>query len=113
MIKCDFCHGIISVISVGIDVIAAVIIGTAYFAGVFVLNVVLRKIKEQAYVCITENTGEKVAPEFIKGIQDLEISSGQGAKFRCKVKGYPAPRVLWFKDGKRIPKNDEHYMYGK
>ncbi|ESP01887.1 hypothetical protein LOTGIDRAFT_58595, partial [Lottia gigantea] len=41
-------------------------------------------------------------PEFLKGIQDVEVNEGQSVKFRCKVKGYPQPRVTWHKDGKHM-----------
>ncbi|KAK3578099.1 hypothetical protein CHS0354_007810 [Potamilus streckersoni] len=48
---------------------------------------------------IKKNTQEFKAPEFIKGIQDAETKEAQSFKFRCKVKGYPQPRVVWYKDG--------------
>ncbi|CAH1789791.1 unnamed protein product [Owenia fusiformis] len=53
-------------------------------------------------ITLEANPLELKVPEFIKPIEDIEIIEGQTAKFRCKLKGYPIPRVLWYKDGKRI-----------
>merc|ERR1712168_32631 len=39
------------------------------------------------------------APEFIKEIQDTVVEEGQSVTFRCKIKGYPKPRICWYKDG--------------
>ena len=49
-----------------------------------------------------DNKQDLKKPEFIKGIQDVDIKEGQSVKFRCKVKGYPQPRVVWYKDGKLL-----------
>lgn len=63
-------------------------------------------------VKIPENKGEKKAPEFLKSLQDIEVNTGSKVKFRVKLKGYPQPRVTWYKDGKRV-KNTEQYKIGK
>ena len=54
----------------------------------------------------TDNTLECKTPEFIKPLHDVETFIGNSVKFRCKVKGYPHPKVLWFKDGKRLKPSD-------
>ena len=54
---------------------------------------------------------DQTAPEFLKKPQDIEVIAGQSAKFRCKVKGYPLPRVLWYKNGRRLI-NCEQYRIG-
>ncbi|XP_060078348.1 titin-like [Ylistrum balloti] len=61
---------------------------------------------------VKKNTQELKAPEFLKGIQDVEVIEGQAVKFRCKVKGYPQPRVVWYKDGQRL-KSDSNYKLEK
>lgn len=51
-------------------------------------------------------------PEFLKEIEDQEVKEGQHVKFRAKVKGYPLPRVVWYKDG-HLLKNGTNYKIGK
>lgn len=51
-------------------------------------------------------------PEFLKEIEDQEVKEGQHVKFRAKVKGYPLPRVVWYKDGNLL-KNGTNYKIGK
>lgn len=51
-------------------------------------------------------------PEFLKEIEDQEVKEGQHVKFRTKVKGYPLPRVVWYKDG-HLLKNGTNYKIGK
>lgn len=48
---------------------------------------------------IPDNKQDLKKPEFLKGLADVEVSEGQSVKFRAKVKGYPAPRISWYKDG--------------
>ena len=59
-----------------------------------------------------DNSGDQSAPEFLKSLSDLEVIEGQFVKFKVKVKGYPQPRVQWFKDGKKI-KADDQFRFGK
>ncbi|KAL5005586.1 hypothetical protein ScPMuIL_016744 [Solemya velum] len=54
---------------------------------------------------INENKQELKAPEFLKGIKDMEVTEGRSIKFRCKVKGYPQPRIIWYKDGQMLKSN--------
>ncbi|XP_048237941.1 titin homolog isoform X5 [Haliotis rufescens] len=60
------------------------------------------KCTQYFIVTITDNKQELKKPEFIKDIKDVEVKEGQSVKFRCKVKGYPQPRVIWYKDGKLL-----------
>lgn len=50
-------------------------------------------------VTVKDNKQELKKPEFLKELKDLEVIEGQSVKFRCKVKGYPQPRINWYKDG--------------
>lgn len=61
---------------------------------------------------LSDNKQELKKPEFIKDIKDVEVKEGQSVKFRCKVKGYPQPRVIWYKDGKLL-KNSKFCRLGK
>ncbi|XP_076459108.1 uncharacterized protein LOC143292571 isoform X2 [Babylonia areolata] len=56
-------------------------------------------------VTVTDNKQELKKPEFLKELQDVEVLEGQSVKFRCKVKGYPQPRINWYKDGKLLRSN--------
>lgn len=49
----------------------------------------------------------------MRGLEDIEVMEGRSVKFRCKVKGYPQPRVTWYKDGQRIAKSHKDYKVGK
>ncbi len=57
-------------------------------------------------------SAEKKAPEYLKGLQDQEVTEGSEVHFRCKLNGYPQPRVTWYKDGKKL-KNSDKYRMGK
>jgi len=45
---------------------------------------------------------EQKAPLFLKELYDIEAAEGDTVKFRCKVRAFPPPRVMWYKDGHRI-----------
>lgn len=62
--------------------------------------------------CLAGNNQEMKKPEFLKEIEDQEVKEGQHVKFRAKVKGYPLPRVVWYKDG-HLLKNGTNYKIGK
>ncbi|XP_056010096.1 titin-like isoform X19 [Ostrea edulis] len=61
---------------------------------------------------IRSNNQEMKKPEFLKEIEDQEVKEGHHVKFRAKVKGYPLPRVVWYKDGNLL-KNDTNYKIEK
>ena len=61
---------------------------------------------------VDNSSAEKKAPEYLKGLQDQEAIEGNEVSFRCKLSGYPQPRVIWYKDGKKL-KNCERHKIGK
>ncbi|KAK7113503.1 hypothetical protein V1264_012777 [Littorina saxatilis] len=56
-------------------------------------------------VTVKDNKQELKKPEFLKELKDVEVLEGQSVKFRCKVKGYPQPRINWYKDGNLLRSN--------
>uniref|UniRef100_A0A2K6ULY6 non-specific serine/threonine protein kinase n=1 Tax=Saimiri boliviensis boliviensis TaxID=39432 RepID=A0A2K6ULY6_SAIBB len=52
----------------------------------------------------TESTGDEgQLPQVVEELRDLRVAPGTRlAKFQLKVKGYPAPRLYWFKDGQPL-----------
>ena len=61
---------------------------------------------------VDNSSAERKAPEYLKGLQDQEVTEGHEVSFRCKLSGYPQPRVIWYKDGKKL-KNSDKYKIGK
>ena len=53
----------------------------------------------------TDNKQELKAPEFLKGLSDVEALEGQVVKLRVKVKDFPQPRISWYKDGNLLRSN--------
>ncbi|XP_016795877.2 obscurin isoform X37 [Pan troglodytes] len=48
-------------------------------------------------------TDEGQLPQVVEELRDLQVAPGTRlAKFQLKVKGYPAPRLYWFKDGQPL-----------
>uniref|UniRef100_A0A8C6FW78 Obscurin n=1 Tax=Moschus moschiferus TaxID=68415 RepID=A0A8C6FW78_MOSMO len=52
----------------------------------------------------TESTSEEgQLPQVVEELRDLQVAPGTRlAKFQLKVKGYPTPRLYWFKDGQPL-----------
>ncbi|XP_046522205.1 obscurin isoform X1 [Equus quagga] len=51
----------------------------------------------------TESSEEGQLPQVVEELKDLQVAPGTRlAKFQLKVKGYPAPRLYWFKDGQPL-----------
>ncbi|KAM5307883.1 obscurin isoform 1-T1 [Glossophaga mutica] len=52
----------------------------------------------------TESTSEEgQLPQIVEELKDLQVAPGTClAKFQLKVKGYPVPRLYWFKDGQPL-----------
>uniref|UniRef100_A0A2C9KQJ6 Ig-like domain-containing protein n=1 Tax=Biomphalaria glabrata TaxID=6526 RepID=A0A2C9KQJ6_BIOGL len=70
-------------------------------AGQYMCIALNEKGKATQYLVVTvkSNKHDLKKPEFIKGLKDVEVTEGQSVKFRVKVKGYPPPRISWYKDG--------------
>lgn len=68
-------------------------------------NIRLKFFLQIICVLFPDNTQPIKAPEFLKSPKDVEVTEGQMVKFRCKVKGYPPPRITWYKDGKLLKGN--------
>ncbi|XP_071075350.1 obscurin isoform X4 [Desmodus rotundus] len=51
-----------------------------------------------------ESTSEEgQLPQIVEELKDLQVTPGTClAKFQLKVKGYPVPRLYWFKDGQSL-----------
>ncbi|XP_073912202.1 obscurin isoform X22 [Castor canadensis] len=61
----------------------------------------------QGYLSSREQEGtesdEGQLPQVVEELKDLQVSPGTRlVKFQLKVKGYPAPRLYWFKDGQPL-----------
>ncbi|KAL6089773.1 hypothetical protein STEG23_015653, partial [Scotinomys teguina] len=61
----------------------------------------------QGYLSSREQEGtesdEGQLPQVLEEMKDLQVAPGTRlAKFQLKVKGYPAPRLYWFKDGQPL-----------
>ncbi len=42
------------------------------------------------------------APKFTSDFKDVEVEEEMEAKFKCKVKGDPMPKVTWFVNDKEV-----------
>ncbi|XP_072640801.1 obscurin isoform X7 [Canis lupus baileyi] len=60
----------------------------------------------------TESTSEEgQLPQVVEELKDLQVAPGTRlAKFQVKVKGYPAPRLYWFKDGQPLTASEHIHM---
>ncbi|XP_077879380.1 obscurin-like [Ictidomys tridecemlineatus] len=61
----------------------------------------------QGYLSSREQEGtesdEGQLPQVVEELRDLQVAPGTRlAKFQLKVKGYPVPRLYWFKDGQPL-----------
>ncbi|KAM4869513.1 LOW QUALITY PROTEIN: obscurin-like [Urocitellus parryii] len=61
----------------------------------------------QGYLSSREQEGtesdEGQLPQVVEELRDLQVAPGTClAKFQLKVKGYPVPRLYWFKDGQPL-----------
>uniref|UniRef100_A0A8D2EBC5 Obscurin n=1 Tax=Theropithecus gelada TaxID=9565 RepID=A0A8D2EBC5_THEGE len=59
-------------------------------------------------------TDEGQLPQVVEELRDLQVTPGTRlAKFQLKVKGYPAPRLYWFKDGQPLTASAHIHMTDK
>ncbi|KAJ8255365.1 hypothetical protein GJAV_G00204050 [Gymnothorax javanicus] len=65
-----------------------------------------RMAHEGALVGVTtEETAEKTKPEIVLLPEPAKVLEGETARFRCRVTGYPAPKVNWYLNGQLIRKS--------
>ncbi|XP_023563514.1 obscurin isoform X3 [Octodon degus] len=72
----------------------------------------------QGYLSSREQEGtesdEGQLPQVVEELKDLRVAVGTHlAKFQLKVKGYPAPRLYWFKDGQPLTPSTHVRMTNK
>ncbi|KAG5852575.1 hypothetical protein ANANG_G00063900 [Anguilla anguilla] len=53
----------------------------------------------------TEETYEKTKPDIVLLPEPARVLEGQTARFRCRVTGYPVPKVNWYLNGQLIRKS--------
>uniref|UniRef100_A0A4W6C1B7 Ig-like domain-containing protein n=1 Tax=Lates calcarifer TaxID=8187 RepID=A0A4W6C1B7_LATCA len=53
-----------------------------------------------------EEETEKMKPEIVLLPEPVRVLEGDTARFRCRVTGYPAPKVNWYLNGQLIRKNE-------
>jgi titin len=56
-------------------------------------------------VGVSDSKQELKKPEFLKELKNVEVLEGQQVKLRCKVKGFPQPRISWYKDSTLLRNN--------
>ncbi|MCJ8732911.1 hypothetical protein PDJAM_G00216350 [Pangasius djambal] len=52
-----------------------------------------------------DETTEKTKPEIVLLPEPIRVLEGETAKFRCRVTGYPSPKVNWYLNGQLIRKS--------
>ncbi|KAF6095953.1 hypothetical protein HJG60_014194 [Phyllostomus discolor] len=74
----------------------------------------------QGYLSSHEQEGaesmseEGQLPQIVEELKDLQVAPGTRlAKFQLKVKGYPVPRLYWFKDGQPLAASTHIRMVDK
>uniref|UniRef100_S4RBA9 Ig-like domain-containing protein n=1 Tax=Petromyzon marinus TaxID=7757 RepID=S4RBA9_PETMA len=58
----------------------------------------------------TEGTLEKVKPEIVLFPEPARVLEGETARYRCRVTGYPQPRVSWYLNGQLIHKSKRYRL---
>uniref|UniRef100_A0A3B3IIV7 Ig-like domain-containing protein n=1 Tax=Oryzias latipes TaxID=8090 RepID=A0A3B3IIV7_ORYLA len=62
------------------------------------------------YGVTAEEQTEKLKPEIVLLPEPVRVVEGDTARFRCRVTGYPAPKVNWYLNGQLIRKNEHTLM---
>ncbi|KAL8183551.1 UNVERIFIED_CONTAM: hypothetical protein K2H54_044331 [Gekko kuhli] len=70
------------------------------------LEELLEEDGEEMVVDVPES--ETTEAGFEMRLKNYRILEGSGVTFHCKMTGYPLPKIVWYKDGKRI-RHGEHY----
>ncbi|NXM74602.1 PALLD protein, partial [Serilophus lunatus] len=58
-----------------------------------------------------EPIDNSMSPYFEIKLKHYKIFEGMPVTFTCKVAGNPKPKIYWFKDGKQISKQSDHYRF--
>lgn len=64
-----------------------------------------RLAHEGALAGVTEDVKEKQKPEIVLTPEPARVYEGEIARFRCRVTGYPQPKVNWYLNGQLIRKS--------
>ncbi|XP_043550461.1 striated muscle preferentially expressed protein kinase-like [Chiloscyllium plagiosum] len=60
---------------------------------------------------VPENETERFTmPDFIKPIQNVEVTEGKDAVLECQVTGLPYPAITWYHNGHKLDSTDERRM---
>uniref|UniRef100_A0A3P9BEQ2 Ig-like domain-containing protein n=1 Tax=Maylandia zebra TaxID=106582 RepID=A0A3P9BEQ2_9CICH len=62
------------------------------------------------YGVTAEEETEKMKPEIVLVPEPIRVLEGETARFRCRVTGYPAPKVNWYLNGQLIRKSKRYRL---
>nr|XP_046259560.1 titin-like isoform X2 [Scatophagus argus] len=62
------------------------------------------------YGVTAEEETEKMKPEIVLLPEPVRVVEGDTARFRCRVTGYPAPKVNWYLNGQLIRKSKRYRL---
>ena len=62
------------------------------------------------YGVTAEEEAEKMKPEIVLLPEPARVLEGDTARFRCRVTGYPAPKVNWYLNGQLIRKSKRYRL---
>uniref|UniRef100_A0A3B4TIL8 Ig-like domain-containing protein n=1 Tax=Seriola dumerili TaxID=41447 RepID=A0A3B4TIL8_SERDU len=62
------------------------------------------------YGVTAEEETEKLKPEIVLLPEPVSVMEGDIARFRCRVTGYPAPKVNWYLNGQLIRKSKRYRL---
>ncbi|MEQ2173686.1 hypothetical protein GOODEAATRI_000002 [Goodea atripinnis] len=62
------------------------------------------------YGVTAEEETEKIKPEIVLLPDSVRVMEGDTARFRCRVTGYPAPKVNWYLNGQLIRKSKRYRL---
>lgn len=63
------------------------------------------------YGVTTEEEIEKMKPEIVLLPESVQVLEGDTARFRCRVTGYPTPKVNWYLNGQLIRKSKRYRLH--
>uniref|UniRef100_A0A3Q4I293 Ig-like domain-containing protein n=1 Tax=Neolamprologus brichardi TaxID=32507 RepID=A0A3Q4I293_NEOBR len=62
------------------------------------------------YGVTAEEETEKMKPEIVLLPEPIRVLEGETARFRCRVTGYPTPKVNWYLNGQLIRKSKRYRL---